>query len=255
MTPRSVTRSIDIAAPVDAVWRALTDAAELVRWFPLEASVTPGLGGSISLGWSDGSMSEDRIEIWEPGKRLRHAGVRGVWSGIVTDYHLETLQGKTVLRVVTSGFEGIDDWENLVDGFGRGWDFELKGLRHYLERHPGEQRKVARARVPYRRSAERVWRRIAGPGGWLGSRGLASTEASPRYSVTAATGEKLSGLVHNWQPPLQFSGTVEDWNDGLLRIQLWAGTVTVWLSTYGVEQTLVSALETRWQRSLNEIEL
>jgi len=160
-----------------------------------------------------------------------------------------------VLRVVTSGFEGLDDWENVVGAFGRGWDFELQGLRHYLERHPGEQRRVARARVPFRRSAEKVWKRIAGPGGWLGSRGLVNLESAGRYSVTAATGERLAGVIHNWQPPLQFSGTVDEWNEALFRIQLWGGELTVWLSTYGVEEALLRQLEMRWQKSLNEIQL
>jgi len=94
MTTRSVTRSIEIAAPIDAVWRALTDAAELTRWFPLDAKVRPGEGGSISMSWADGDTSEGRIEIWESGKRLQYLGIEGPWGGIVTDYQLESAQGK-----------------------------------------------------------------------------------------------------------------------------------------------------------------
>lgn len=53
---RALTREIPIAAPVDAVWKALTDAEEL-------------------------------IERWEPNVQLRTAGLTGAWKGIVTDYH------------------------------------------------------------------------------------------------------------------------------------------------------------------------
>jgi uncharacterized protein YndB with AHSA1/START domain len=42
---------IEVAAPVEAVSKALTDAAELSRWFPLEAEVKPGVGGTIRLSW------------------------------------------------------------------------------------------------------------------------------------------------------------------------------------------------------------
>lgn len=122
VTSRSVSRSIEIAASADAVWRALTDPVELTRWFPLQATVQPGPGGSISMGWADGETSVDRIEIWESGNRLQYVGVRGPWGGITTDYLIETARGKTVLRVVTSGFEGLDDWEDVVGAFGRGWD-------------------------------------------------------------------------------------------------------------------------------------
>jgi uncharacterized protein YndB with AHSA1/START domain len=44
---RRVEREIEINAVVEDVWKALTDANELARWFPLEARVTPGVGGKI----------------------------------------------------------------------------------------------------------------------------------------------------------------------------------------------------------------
>ncbi len=50
---RSVERTIEIDAPVRDVWRALTDADELMRWFPLEARAEPGEGGSIWMRWAD----------------------------------------------------------------------------------------------------------------------------------------------------------------------------------------------------------
>lgn len=44
---RSAGGTVEIEAPIERVWRALTEAAELERWFPLEARVEPGEGGSI----------------------------------------------------------------------------------------------------------------------------------------------------------------------------------------------------------------
>ena len=46
-TQRLFEMSIDIEATPEHVWKALTDAAELTRWFPLQARVTPGTGGSM----------------------------------------------------------------------------------------------------------------------------------------------------------------------------------------------------------------
>ena len=37
--------------PIEAVWAALTDPAELIRWFPLEAEASPGIGGEIVMRW------------------------------------------------------------------------------------------------------------------------------------------------------------------------------------------------------------
>ena len=50
---RSATGRIELHASPEAVWKALTDAAELVRWFPLEARVEPGEGGSIFMSWKN----------------------------------------------------------------------------------------------------------------------------------------------------------------------------------------------------------
>ena len=44
--------SLDLDATPDEVWRTLTEAEELVRWFPLEARVTPGRGGTMFWSWA-----------------------------------------------------------------------------------------------------------------------------------------------------------------------------------------------------------
>ena len=50
-TKRAFELALDIDASADEVWRALTEAEELMRWFPLEAQVAPGNGGSMRR-WS-----------------------------------------------------------------------------------------------------------------------------------------------------------------------------------------------------------
>ena len=248
---RSLEREIAIDAPADAVWKALTDVEELTRWFPLEARVTPGTGGSIWMRWDDASDFDDtRIEIWAPERHLRTVGRGGTWVGIATDYYLQARGGGTLLRVVSSGFGAGEDWDDLLEAFGSGWDFELRGLRHYLERHRGRNRVAARARAPYPCSDREAWARLTEPGGWFGPDGLASLTEGARYATRTATGEELAGVVHTWQPPRQFSGTVKGWNEALLRVQLYGRVATLWLSTYGVPAADVRSLERSWQASL-----
>jgi uncharacterized protein YndB with AHSA1/START domain len=50
---RAFDHSIEIDAPPDRVWQALTDPDEVVRWFPPVARVTPGVGGNVFWGWQD----------------------------------------------------------------------------------------------------------------------------------------------------------------------------------------------------------
>ena len=66
--PRTFETEIEIDAPVESVWKALTEADELTRWFPLEAKVNPGVGGSVEMSWTKYSVWDSRIEIWEPNR-------------------------------------------------------------------------------------------------------------------------------------------------------------------------------------------
>jgi len=60
----------------------------------------------------------------------------------------------------------------------------------------------------------------------------------------------FSGTVVLWQPSRQFAGTAESWNDGLLRVEQYDSTATVWLSTYGVAPAAVVELEREWRTVL-----
>jgi hypothetical protein len=55
---RRIENEIEVAAPAEEVWKALTDAGELARWFPLEAHVTLGLGGKIMAATLAGNLSK-----------------------------------------------------------------------------------------------------------------------------------------------------------------------------------------------------
>ena len=267
---RAIETQIEIAAPVEAVWKALTDPDELIRWFPLEARVNPGPGGSVWLSWGEPIVPESRIEIWEPNRHLRTIEVTPMGTALKTpedaaksaarilDYFLESRGGKTVLRLVHSGFGSGSDWEDeLYYAFRRGWQFELRGLRHYLERHPGQRRAVAWARGTFQFSTEDAWRRLMGARGILRQGSLDGLQEGDRYSIRAATGDSFMGIVEVNEPQRQFSGTVENMNDSLLRVKVeplsGRGESTVWLSTYGVAQDEVDSFQGRWNELLRQL--
>jgi uncharacterized protein YndB with AHSA1/START domain len=251
---RDLTREITIDAPVEAVWRALTDAEELTRWFPPVAHVDPGAGGSVARVWQSGETIQERIERWEPNRHLRTVGLSSAWLGITTDYYLTTTGGSTVLRVVSSGFSGDADWDALYEAFGGGWDFELRGLRHYLEHHRGLPRLIALARGARPTTAAVAWGRLMNAGGWVGPLGLRDLVPGTRYAAQPS-GQEIAGLVHLWQPPHQFAGTVDQLNNAYLRIDTRcigdAGTPWIWLSAYGIPPDAVRQIERGWQDTLD----
>ncbi|HZM27670.1 MAG TPA: SRPBCC domain-containing protein, partial [Gemmatimonadales bacterium] len=154
--------SVTLDVPPELVWRALTDAEELTRWFPFAATVQPGVGGSVALSWGQG-FEKAVIEVWEPDRRLRTVERRRDSAGrvveIAVDFLIQSEGGKTVLRVVHSGFGASTGWNEEYDGTVRGWRYELRGLRHYLASHVGTNRRVAIAETPTSLSPEASYER------------------------------------------------------------------------------------------------
>src|ERR1051325_8250167 len=74
---RSIECEIEIDAPIEEVWKALTEAEGLTRWLCDEARVTPGVGGSHWVSWGEGQAGESICEAWEPGRLLRMRNLPG----------------------------------------------------------------------------------------------------------------------------------------------------------------------------------
>lgn len=285
--PSSADRIIDEVIELDAtpeeVWKALTDPDALTSWFPLEAEVEPGEGGHIRMGWGDYFEGTARIEIWEPGSRLRTRWEMGSAAPeeeetagesrddslippgeneerparLAVDYLIETGPGGTRLRLVHSGFGRGADWDDWFDGTRRGWDFQLCCLRHWLEQHPGRERSVAWARRPTSLEGATAWELLLGPGGLARRGGVAGVAVGDDYRLVTAQGDTLSGTVKIQEPPRQLALTVRELDDGLLRIadEGMGGTsdLQLFLSVWGVGTAEVAALEERWQRLLDDL--
>jgi uncharacterized protein YndB with AHSA1/START domain len=238
---RSAEGEITLNATPERVWQALTDERELVRWFPLDARVEPGLNGSVYLSWLNEFAETTEIQVWDPPHHLRTA-----WSFHVegptqiTDYYIETRGGRTVVRAVTSGFPLDESWDNWVEGTNRGWAFELRSLKHYLERHPGEPRHVVylRRRIPI--SNEEAWSRL-----------FNERELSPWLT---------GGDVFDRRPAGQYAAVVNDPKDALFRVSVEPGgpgtdqrEIVLWLSAWGDQEQRVNELRTRWAAVLERL--
>jgi hypothetical protein len=57
----------------------------------------------------------------------------------------------------------------------------------------------------------------------------------------------FQGVVITNGPPRDFAGTVAALNDGIVRFWAEVGTASIWISTWGVGESIVRGLDLRWQ--------
>ena len=275
------TRTFEIEVELDAgpeeVWRAITDPAELTNWFPLKARVEPGRGGILSLSWGEAFTGNCRIQEWDPPRHLRtswmeqpaaaaprggEAAQQGTAAllrddpegaaGVAVDYTIEGgkgEKGKTVLRLVHSGFSVSPKWDEEYDGVSRGWTHELGSLKHYLARHHGERRNVAWVRREIGVPASEAWSRLMSSDGLLKKGKLDRPVEGKRYEIELASGDRMAGVVQMFRPGTDFAGTIEGLNDGLFRVGIescfGSPEAQLWISTWGVPEADLRAIEGR----------
>jgi uncharacterized protein YndB with AHSA1/START domain len=241
---RTFSMSLEINATPEDVWRALTDAGELTRWFPLQARVTPGTGGTVFWGWDDRWAWESAIAEWEPGKRLRllenrpafdvnGQPLQGPSRQMAMEFTLETDAGRTILRLVHSGFGDGTSWDDELESVSAGWQFELRGLRHYLEHHKRRDRQHAAVHHVTSLDMDEVWRRLLSPAAFGVDGQLAQDE---QIVIRAATGDKIAGTVAWHNPGRDLFVIVDDLDQGVFRLSTWRAEgktgLQVWMTTY-----------------------
>jgi uncharacterized protein YndB with AHSA1/START domain len=223
---REVVKELTIQAPVEAVWKALTDAQELTQWFPLNARVTPGFGGSIWISWGDGAEGEAPITAWEPLRHFQWTESRGPVK-IAIDFHLQARDGATVVRLVQSGFGDGPEWDDefhMVEG---GWSYFMAHLQWYLEHHRGIPRDVIGFRDRVALSRPDAFTRL-----------LSLTDALATTTIVMKPATCQAAFV------------IPSLNDAILFIEIEPGAEMVrggfWLSTYGLAPGPLESLRARY---------
>lgn len=246
-TDRGIDLTIDIDGTLEEVWQALTTGEGIARWFAPYAAVTPGQGGSVSVGWDPKEMWDAPITVWEPLRRMQTVSEMPTKDGgivrLAVDYYLETHGGQVRVRLVHSGFDDSGSWDDYIDGLDAGWTYFLFNLKHSVERHRGLDRRQLSARF-----------RTAAPAGdehpVFGVRGLRVEPAvgglRPGDKCRLSLGGEVTASVVAWHQPRTIAFVVPAWNDALLFVEREglkeAHQLGVWLSLYGVPEAAATPL-------------
>ncbi|HEX5051911.1 MAG TPA: SRPBCC domain-containing protein [Planctomycetota bacterium] len=261
-SPRSFQIQLDIQAPRDAVWQALTEAESIARWFAPTAVCEPRAGGRLLWQWGQMHTWEQTIEVFAPGAHLRtrYDSVvddgRGGKQPLFVDFHLEGGRGVTTLRLVHSGFGPEAAFDAEYDGISGGWPVELRSLRLYLERHRGCERMLAWSAHSTALAPEVAWQRLTGPGG-LAAEGLPRLCEGDRFALDVPGAGPISGTTLYAPTSREFSGVAANLDDGWFRVHCehWAGKTQVWLwlAVYSGPRSRVDAYQRAFDSLLRRL--
>jgi uncharacterized protein YndB with AHSA1/START domain len=246
-TDRTIELTIDIDATLEEVWQALTTGEGIARWFAPHAAVTPGEGGSVSVGWDPKEMWETPITVWEPQRRMQTVSEMPSKDGrvvrLAVDYYLEVQGGRVRVRLVHSGFDD-SSWDDYIDGLDAGWSYFLFNLKHALERHRGVERSQQSARF-------RTTARAGEDHPVFGAKGLrlrppiAGLRPGDACRLSLGTVD-VDATVAVRHASRTIAFIVPAWNDALLFVEREGMKEThqlgIWLSLYGVPETAAAPL-------------
>ena len=136
---RSFAYRIDLAVPVERVWRAFTDSRLLARWCADGASITPREKGRLHVIFGGDVELDAHIDVLVTAQRLRlillpTRGMPTADAVIVEDFLFERDSAGTKLRMLSSGVPSAHGWVTYYLNKRRHWELALTRLKVFLEK-------------------------------------------------------------------------------------------------------------------------
>ncbi|UYN83494.1 MAG: SRPBCC family protein [Microcella sp.] len=141
----TVSRTIQIAAPLSTVWAAITEPKHLARWFGQTAALDSlAVGARGSVGFEGYGAFPLRIEELDPPRVVAYRWAVRPHDDSATDdevfalstlfrFTLDSSDGGTRLTVVETGFGDLPDPTLSMRDNQGGWTSELDELVDYLQ--------------------------------------------------------------------------------------------------------------------------
>src|SRR5690242_12059883 len=151
---RSFAYRIDLAVPVERVWRAFTGSRVLSRWCAEGATITPREKGRLHVVFGDDVELDAHIDVLitpqrmrlillpTPGMPLSEKG--GSDAVIVEDFLFERGKAGTTLRLLSSGVPSSQGWVTYYLNKRRYWELALTRLKVFLEKGLDQEREIPR---------------------------------------------------------------------------------------------------------------
>lgn len=144
MAADRIERELQIEAPIERVWAALTEAKHVAQWFGDSAEIDLRPGGKAVFGWSQYGVYRAVVEGVRPPTFFSYRWARKTdtdpadGDSTLVEFTLAASGTGTLLTVVETGFTSWDAPEqDQAKGAAEntlGWADELGELKEYAER-------------------------------------------------------------------------------------------------------------------------
>ena len=133
-------QTVTIKSSPEAVFKALTQADELMRWFPTRAESDPRPGGKFKFTWEfananeNGSQQGEYVEVL-PNRKLSYTWTAESIPAIPTlvTFKLTEAGGETIVELDHASMQEGADQEKLHEMHANQWGFFMMNLKSYLE--------------------------------------------------------------------------------------------------------------------------
>src|SRR5215469_4231333 len=152
MVPDAIEKEILISAPVETVYRVITEPAQVSQWFSDAAELDPVPGGEGRLTFEQRATGGKpvavrlRVQAAEPPHRFAFrwdypdGEQPNEGNSPLVEFILTADGAGTRLRVTESGFTALDrpeqDKARYIDIHDKCWDAHLANLQGYVARQP-----------------------------------------------------------------------------------------------------------------------
>jgi uncharacterized protein YndB with AHSA1/START domain len=136
---RSFAHRVDVAVPVQRVWRAFTDGRVLERWTVPGATVSPREKGRMHVMFAGGEH-DAVIDVLVTPQRMRLIlmpvpGMPSQDAAIVEDFLFERVSANAcAVRLLSSGVPAAVPWVTYYLHKRRHWELALARLKVFLEK-------------------------------------------------------------------------------------------------------------------------
>jgi uncharacterized protein YndB with AHSA1/START domain len=126
-----------IDAPVERVYRAITEQEGLAAWWTSQAVAEPVEGSIAKFAFGDRYHTSMRVEGLDPLREVRWECIAGdeEWVGTKIVFRLEKKGDQTLLRFRHTG------WREMTEFYAScnyNWGFYMRSLKVYCETGKGE---------------------------------------------------------------------------------------------------------------------